>query len=255
MKKTLSVLALSLLCGAGLLTPATAAPQFGAGRERSQARDRVCFYQDIRYQGWEQCYMAGDEVTSLGNRKDAISSIRIFGRARVTVYDETDFRGRSAEFTSDVPDLKLRSAGGGHTWNDRIESLRVSSDYDSRDYRTPQSTGPVFGRNNSGICVYDRPDYQGREQCWSIGESLSDLARAGSWSDRISSVRVFGRAAVVLYRDIDFRGESIVVDHDIPDLASLPGRNFRSWDRQASSLVVESDRGGFPGRGRARGRF
>jgi len=90
-------------------------------------RDRVCFYQDIQFRGWEQCYQAGDEVTDLRGQKNAISSIRIYGRARVTVYDETEFRGNSTEFTSDVPDLGLRNMSGSRSWSDRIESFRIAN--------------------------------------------------------------------------------------------------------------------------------
>src|SRR5207253_1388699 len=107
---------------------------------------------------------------------------------------------------------------------------------------------------NDGICVYDRRDYQGREQCWNTGENISDLGRSGNWSDKISSIRVFGRATSVLYRDTGFRGESIVIDRDIPDLSQVSGQGFRNWDRQISSLAIEDGREGFPGRGRGRGR-
>ena len=36
-------------------------------------------------------------------------------------------------------------------------------------------------------------------------EDLSDLGRLGGWSDRIASIRVFGRTSVIVYRDIGFR--------------------------------------------------
>jgi Peptidase inhibitor family I36 len=253
--KTLSAFALGLLFSLAL-APQSGAAQFGSP-DRGQGRDRVCVYQDINYVGWEQCYNVGDEVTSLGARKKAISSIRVYGRARVTVWEDPEFHGHSAEFTSDVADLKLRSLAGGHTWSDQIESLRVTSDYDNRrddTRRDDNRRDDPFRRTNrisDGVCVYDRPAFEGREQCFGLGTDVGDLGRSGNWSDRISSIRVFGRAAVVLYRDIEFRGESIIVDRDVPDLAQIPARGFRSWDRQVSSLAVESDRN----RGRARGRF
>ena len=252
----------------GLLIPVFWAPQSPAApqvrrAEENQHGARVCLYQDARYQGWEQCWVEGDEVRSLANHKAAASSIRIFGRARVLVWDETDFRGRSAEFASDIPDLGLRAASGGHTWNDRIESVRVVSDYNSGPYG---NNPPVFGRDrdgdrdrerdqqiSDGVCVYDRRDFQGRSQCWSAGADVTDLAKAGNWSDRISSIRVFGRAHVVAYRDPNFRGETIIIDRDISDLAQLSARSFRNWDRRISSLQIEPDRS-FPGRGRGRGR-
>ena len=243
----------------GLLTLASApqfraAPQFGG---RVQGRDRVCVYQDIHYQGWEQCYAPGDEIANLGSLNNAISSIRVFGRARVTAYENTNFRGRSADFDSDVYDLGQRSLSGSRSWSDHVQSLRVTSD---EDYRTYGNYPPVYGGNSNrypaqqvsdGICAFDRPNYQGRSQCWNAGDDLSNLA---GWGDRISSIRIFGRASAFVYRDIGFRGESILVDHDIPDLASIQGRGFRNWDNQISSLQIEDRSYGFPGRGRGWGR-
>jgi hypothetical protein len=258
--KTYWALAVAVLFPVLLAPKSTAAPQFRRPGQQNQGRARVCFYKDVQYQGWEQCYTEGDEVRSLGDHNAAASSIRIFGRTRVTVYDQTDFKGRTTEFTSDVPDLALRAASGGHTWNDRIESLRVGSEYSSSG--PVGNNSPVFGREressrdqqiSEGICVYDRRDFQGRSECWSSGANLSDLGRAGNWSDRISSIRVFGRAYAVAYRDVDFRGESLVIDRDIPDLAQLSARSFRNWDRQISSLEIENERN--RGRGRGRGRF
>src|SRR5262249_54161294 len=118
--KTLSALAFTLLIGLAVTQHVSAAPQFGA-RERVQGRDRVCVYKDIRFNGWEECYNVGDEVAHLGSHTKQISSIRVFGRARVVVYEDPEFKGNSAEFSSDVPDLGLRSNGGSHTWNDQIE--------------------------------------------------------------------------------------------------------------------------------------
>jgi len=261
--RTISSLVLGALFSFALAPQLSATPQFG--RERVQStRDRVCLYGDVRYQGWEQCYNAGDEITSLGGHKAAASSIRIFGRARVTVWDETGFNGRTTEFTSDVPDLNLRAASGGHTWNDRISSLRVASGYDQPpisgggnrypDSRPPDNRYPdnrsSGQRVTDGICVFDRPNFEGRSQCWNAGEQLNDLARNGNWSDKISSIRVFGRAAAVLYRDIGFRGQSIVIDSDIPDLSRFSGRGFGSWNNQISSMQIEDRRG--RGRGRDR---
>lgn len=251
--KTISAFAFSLLLVAGMVPQLSAAPQFGVRERSDQTRDRVCVYQDIQFRGWEQCYVAGDEVGKLGSRTKQISSIRVYGRARITVWEDPEFHGNSAQFTSDVPDLGLRSNGGKHTWNDQIESLRVEGDYNARRDPPPFDNRPINRPNqiNEGICVYDRPDYQGREQCWSAGTNVDDLKRAGNWSDRISSIRVYGRAMAVLYRDIGFRGENIIIDRDMPDLALIRERNFRNWDHQISSLAVESERN----RGRGRGRF
>jgi len=263
--KTFWALTVGIFFSLSVVPQSGAAPQFGNARERTQGRDRVCVYQDIRYQGWEQCYAVGDEIANLGNRSNNISSIRVFGRARVAVYENQNFNGRSAEFTADVPDLGLRSMNGSKSWSDHIQSLRVASDTNSGNYPiSGNNPPPVYGggqpsryptQQSNGVCVYDRPDYQGREQCWSSGQDLSDLGRAGNWSDRIASIRVFGGTRVMLYRDVDYRGESVAIDRDVPNLAQISGRAFRNWERQASSLQIGSERGfGNNGRGRGRGR-
>jgi hypothetical protein len=251
--KTFWTLAIGALFSLSLAPESGAAPQFGRGRDRDEGRDRVCLYQDIQYQGWEQCYSNGDEIPSLGGRSNAASSIRVFGRTRVTVYEDSNFRGRSAEFSSDVPDLGRRIVSGSRSWSDHIQSLRVGFDYDSRDNRGVFGGGfpDRFPRNqiDDGICVYERHNYDGRSQCWRAGENLNDLGRAGNWSDRIASIQVFGRAVAILYRDIGFRGQSITIDRDIPDLGRVSAQGFDDWDRQASSVRIEFERG------RGRGRF
>ena len=63
---------------------------------------------------------------------------------------------------------------------------------------------------------------------------------------------MFGRATAMAYRDTGFGGVNFVVDRDIADLAEIPGRGFRSWDHQISSLRIENERNN--GRGRGRGR-
>jgi Peptidase inhibitor family I36 len=252
MKKYLG-LTLAFLFSLGLASQAGAEPQFGRDRGRRE-EGRVCLFKDIQFQGVQQCFNAGDSVSTLpGGLNGEVSSIRIYGRATVTVYDERNFRGHSAVFTSTMPDLgqvRLQSK----SWSDRIQSIQISTDQayggsrDVRPYETyPNGTYPNQTYPNQsvqdGICVYDRPNYQGRQQCWNAGQEVSDLGRAGRWSDRIESIRFFGPTAVVAYRDIGFGGSSVVIRQDVPDLAQLSGPGYRNWDRQISSIRIEEERG------------
>jgi hypothetical protein len=111
--------------------------------------------------------------------------------------------------------------------------------------REPQRIELPKFQLSQGACVYDRPNYKGREQCWNVGQDLSDLGRFYNWSGKISSIRVFGFTTVVLYRDIQYRGESIVIDQDVPNLARVSARAFRNWDHQASSIQIDPVRGDF----------
>ena len=65
---------------------------------------------------------------------------------------------------------------------------------------------------------------------------------------------LFGRSIATVYQNAGYRGESLAVDRDIPDLAALRatgsvngrgrgnGKNFRNWNHQISSLQVQPRR-------------
>ena len=88
-------------------------------------RGGACFYRDRNFGGGFICLRRGESRDQLGSLGDDISSIRVFGGARVFVYNDRNFRGPSAQTRGDVPDLRNWSYGGGHTWNNRISSVRV----------------------------------------------------------------------------------------------------------------------------------
>src|SRR5436190_18493273 len=250
MKKPFSILGLSLLLVG--LTPTGTHAQLRQNNRRDA--DRVCFYIDNYFQGSEQCYRPGDEVSDLRTRN--FSSIRVYGNARVTVYDQQNFRGNSMEVTSEVRDLAQTSLsaggfGGRATWNDRIDSFRVtSSNYyngsASRNDRYDNGRyGNGNGRNSGAVCVYEEPNYSGRMECFDSGGNVSDLGRSGAWSDRISSIRINGNERAVAFVDVGYRGERLVIDRDIPDLRNLRLRNSnQTWDNRISSIEIDRNANG-----------
>jgi hypothetical protein len=226
---------------AGVLLTGTVAPAAAQGR----GDDRACFYKDVQFQGEEWCYRAGDEVADLRNRRNEISSVRIFGRARVMVFDEREFLGASDEFDRDVPDLNLRTMEGRRTWNDRIESFAMADDRgrpggifgnrdrrddDRRDRRDNDERDRRVSRDR--ICVFQGVNYTGRSQCWDAGEEEQNLNRTNGWNDSISSIRVFGRTTVEVFRDANFRGQRLQITRDTSDLGAM------NWGSQISSFRV-----------------
>jgi len=102
-------------------------PPRGDWHGGSWDRGGACFYKDSQFGGGFFCLRRGERRESLGEYGDKISSIRVFGDARVTVYDDRDFSGANASTSHDITDLRdwrVRQKSG-HTWNDRISSLRV----------------------------------------------------------------------------------------------------------------------------------
>jgi hypothetical protein len=87
--------------------------------ERNQPRDGACFYLEAGYRGDSFCLNAGESRRNVEDRfNDKISSIRVFGRARVVVYEHENFSGASRTL-----------AGGGAlnlgNFNDKITSVEV----------------------------------------------------------------------------------------------------------------------------------
>jgi hypothetical protein len=100
-----------------LAAPVVEAQQWG---QPDSPRTGACFYRDADFKGDYFCANAGTEFSSLpSGMNDRISSIRTFGNADVTIFQDSLFKGRSARFRGDVRNLKDEG------WNDRLSSLRV----------------------------------------------------------------------------------------------------------------------------------
>ena len=228
---------LLFLAGVGVLLAGSVVP--AAAQRRDD--DRVCFYRDVQFQGEAWCYRAGDEIADLRNRRNEISSVRVFGGARVEVFDDQEFGGASDEFDRDVPDLNRRNMEGRRSWNDRIESFRIDDGRRGRlggifGNRDPRDNGRGRGRGPSRdrVCVFEGANYTGRSQCWDAGQEEENLNRVNAWNDRISSIRVFGRTTIEVYRDANFRGQRLSISRDTPDLGPM------NWGSQISSFRVRN---------------
>ena len=129
------------LVGAFLVSmPAVASAQLRWGRP-TVPRDGACFYRDAGFRGDYFCVSSGEFLPNIPRGlNDEISSIRIFGRAVVTVYRDRRFSGRSESFGEDV--WNLRNIG----WNDRMSSLQVNSWRGGRDYYRQSDRGYGDGR-------------------------------------------------------------------------------------------------------------
>jgi Protein of unknown function (DUF3011)/Peptidase inhibitor family I36 len=88
-------------------------------------RGGACFYRDRNFGGNYFCLRRGEVRDELGDLGDDISSIRVFGGARVSVFNDRNFRGGSGRTGSDIPDLRQWRFHSDHTWNNRISSVRV----------------------------------------------------------------------------------------------------------------------------------
>ena len=87
-----------------------------------------------------------------------------------------------------------------------------------------------------GACFYRDAGFRGEYFCVRAGEDLPYIP--GGLNDEISSIRTFGRAPVLVFRDKRFSGRSEVFAQDIYNLRNA------GWNDRLSSLRVDSWRGG-----------
>jgi Protein of unknown function (DUF3011) len=87
----------------------------------------ACFYKDINFRGDYFCLRRGETRDALGGMGDKISSIRAWGGASAMIFDDRNFSGARTVINGTAPDLRAYSVPQkpGHTWNDRISSIRV----------------------------------------------------------------------------------------------------------------------------------
>jgi Protein of unknown function (DUF3011) len=102
-------------------------PPRGNWRGGNWGSGGACFYTDRGFGGRYFCMRRGEARPSLAGYGNQISSIRTFGGAWVIIFDGRNFSGARARFRGDQPNLQRMGVAQlpGHTWNNRISSLRV----------------------------------------------------------------------------------------------------------------------------------
>lgn len=204
----------------------TLAAQISSGRLPSNG---ACFYRDANYQGPFFCVAAGEDAPRVPQgMNDEISSIRVLGRAEVTVFQDEGFQGGSARFDGDIRNLSNEG------WNDTISSIRVQGGgggfrerFGARQQQVPRQ----------GACFYTDADFQGQRFCLSVGETAADMPLG--FNDAVSSLQVFGGASVTIFEHGNFGGQSIQVSSSIANLTSARSPNGFAWNDVISSVRVQ----------------
>jgi peptidase inhibitor family I36 len=95
-----------------------------------------------------------------------------------------------------------------------------------------------------GVCFYKDTNFSGDYFCARSGDSFTSVP--DGMNDRISSIKIFGRTEVTVFKDVRFEGRSSRFDADIRNLKDV------GWNDLISSIRVRSASGGFgdrPGSG------
>jgi Peptidase inhibitor family I36 len=104
-----------------------------------------------------------------------------------------------------------------------------------------------WGREHSprdGVCFYRDTNFHGDYFCVASGGELSRVPE--DMNDKITSIRIFGRAEVIVFKDIRFVGGSSRFDFDVRNLKD------EGWNDRISSMRVQFP-GGYGNRGGSSG--
>jgi hypothetical protein len=195
------------------------------GRERFPDSG-ACFFKDADYRGEYFCVGAGANVGRVpDDMNDQISSIRVFGKAEVTVFRDVRFGGGSTRFGSSIRNLKDEG------WNDRISSLQVQGEARDRfgDLQDDQRGRDRKGEDPDRIVRRAFQDVLGRDpdagglrqyrsriidDHWTEEQVRESLRSSPEYRDKITMTRAKAEAIVrsaylaVLKREPDAAGSA-----------------------------------------------
>ena len=233
-KHILKLVAISAVALPSLSTPIASA-QFSSGY--------VTLYEHCNYQGKAVTLPIGNydynTMLNRGVKNDDVSSVKLSGDAKVTLYQDAGYRGRSV-----TTDLNI-SCLVDKQFNDQLSSLIVSAE--PKTIYSPPPTRPTTPQPSSSprgsVTLYQHCNYQGKAVTLSAGSyDYNTMVRRGIKNDDVSSVKVSGGAKATLYQDAGYRGRSVTVDRNISCLVD------KQFNDQLSSLKVSSEARGVPSR-------
>jgi hypothetical protein len=172
----------------------------------------VTIYGDYGFRGASET-IHGNVVdmkqTRVGN--DALSSIRVPSGCTAILYSDNNYRGHSLELYGDEPELGRTRVG-----NDSVSSIEVRCGGHGGGHNNGNS-GSHAGSSGEGVTLYGDYGFRGASETFRTGE-IADLKGTRIGNDAVSSVRVPRGCTVMLFADNNFRGRSIELTRDEPEL-------------------------------------
>jgi hypothetical protein len=140
-----------------LLVPLRAEREDRDGQRRRPETGRIVLYSGENFEGVAVELLPGAVVPNFGDlqfadgRKvqDRISSVRVFGPIKATLYSDADFSGEALEIDHDIARLNRVPRRPGANWDNCASSVRVSGGHPDRDrgedYGHRRRPGPSGG--------------------------------------------------------------------------------------------------------------
>jgi Protein of unknown function (DUF3011)/Beta/Gamma crystallin len=100
----------------------------GPGRPGGRPHDGACFFTTANFSGDYFCQARGSLLNVPNGFNDKISSIQVYGRVTVTIFNDANYQGLSAVTRQSIPDLRAWRVQGysNKDWNNRISSVRLN---------------------------------------------------------------------------------------------------------------------------------
>ncbi len=180
----------------------------GGHSQGSGSGGGVTIYSDYGFRGASET-IHGNVVdmkqTRVGN--DALSSIRVPDGCTAVLYTDNNYRGHSLELYGDEPELGRTRVG-----NDSVSSIEVRCGGHGGGHSSGQG-----GSSGEGVTLYADYGFRGASETFRTGE-IADMKGTRIGNDALSSVRVPRGCTVMLFADNNFRGRSIELTRDEPEL-------------------------------------
>jgi hypothetical protein len=146
-----------------------------------------------------------------------------------------------------VEELGDRRCVRGETWGNDSRGIWVDRGCRARfEVKPGRDDGPEWWhsgshgpstRPHSGACFFKNVNFTGDYFCTEQGANIRQVRL----DDEISSIKIFGRANVTIYKDPDFSGPQATTDRSIPDLHQwrMPNNPNLNWDNRISSARID----------------
>lgn len=128
-------------------------------------------------------------AAAMGMADNSITAIKVGSQARIVLFRDKDFKGVTAAYLVNAPNLGYDPIG-----NDTVSSFKV-------ELRAKTGCVP----NNNQIALFEHINYGGQCVLKDVGNYRNAL-EIGLPDNLVSSVKVGARLRLVLYRDNDFGG-------------------------------------------------
>jgi len=135
----------------------------------------------------------------------------------------------------------------GETWGNDERGVWVDKGCRAQFRIEPRGGGPGWwnsgggrgsrNRPRSGACFFKGVNFTGDYFCRERGAHIPQVPL----DDEISSIQIYGRVYVTVYKDPYFNGPQATTDESIPDLHQwrMPNNPNLNWDNRISSVHLE----------------